>query len=274
MRDFAQVDVFGARAFKGNPVAVIIDGQNLSQQEMQEIARWTNLSETTFILPSTTPEADYRLRIFTPTTELPFAGHPTLGSAHAWAAHTGSTAKTIVQECGAGLVHVRAITGGFAFAAPPTVRTGPLAADELAAYVQALGINSDAVVDHQWVDNGPGFAAIQLASAAEVRALNPDFSNLPDAALGVIGAMEPEQESAFEIRSFVPSVGVLEDPVTGSLNAGVAQWFARTGKASGSYLVSQGGNIGYEGQLHIDITQDNVWIGGATRTMISGVITI
>lgn len=274
MKAFAQVDVFGARSFKGNPVAVIIDAQGLSDVQMQDIARWTNLSETTFILPAETAEADYRLRIFTPTTELPFAGHPTLGSAHAWAEHTGSKANTIVQECGAGLVQLRATTAGFSFAAPPTIRSGPLDDADLAAFVQALGISAGAVLDHQWVDNGPGFAAIQLATAAEVRALEPDFSGLPDAALGVIGALEPNHAAAFEIRSFVPSVGVLEDPVTGSLNAGVAQWFARTGKASGSYLVSQGSNIGYEGQVHIDIAEDDVWIGGATRTVISGTIMV
>ena len=180
-RDFVQVDVFGARPFKGNPVAVILDGTGLSAEDMQDIARWTQLSETTFIVAPTHDGAHYRLRIFTPASELPFAGHPTLGSAHAWARHVGFEGESILQECGAGLVEVRGINGGYSFAAPPTIRSGPLSDADLARHVAALGVDPGAVVAHQWVDNGPGFAAIELASAAEVIALKPDFSSFPDA---------------------------------------------------------------------------------------------
>lgn len=269
-RNFAQIDVFGTRPLKGNPVAVILDAEGLDDKTMQDIARWTNLSETTFILPPTQPEADYRLRIFTPSMELPFAGHPTLGSAYAWVQRSGYEGEKVVQECGAGLVELRAIPGGYSFAAPPTIRSGPIADAELTALVHALGIAPEAVVAHQWVDNGPGFACIEVATAAEVSALQPDFSDLPDACIGVIGAYEPGK--SYEIRSFVPGAGVSEDPVTGSLNAGVAQWFVREGKVQGNYQVKQGSSIGYDGELSIRLVEGQVWVGGATRTIISGTI--
>ncbi|MDO5092233.1 MAG: PhzF family phenazine biosynthesis protein [Propionibacteriaceae bacterium] len=271
-REFVQVDVFGARPFKGNPVAVIFDGDGLSVAEMQDIARWTQLSETTFVVTPALDGAHYRLRIFTPASELPFAGHPTLGAAHAWAQHTGFDGESIVQECGAGLVEVRGVDGGYSFSAPPTIRSGPLSAADLAQHVAALRIDPDAVVAHQWVDNGPGFAAIELVSAAEVIALEPDFSTFPAARVGVIGAHPAGHRAAFEIRSFVPGLGVPEDPITGSLNAGVAQWFAREGKVSGEYRVTQGGNIGHDGELVIRIDGQSVWVGGATTSLIAGTI--
>lgn len=272
-RRFAQVDVFGAAAYQGNPLAVILDGDGLTEAAMQRIAAWTNLSETTFVLPPTTTEADYRVRIFTPGGELPFAGHPTLGTAHAWLTTGGTPADPhrIVQECPAGLIDVRPNDGILAFAAPPTVRSGPLDADHVATVIDALGIAPDQVLAHQWVDNGPGWAVLQLATADEVLNLQPDLSRIPDAMVGVIGAYSAGHEFAFEMRTFAPRVGVAEDPVCGSMNASVGQWLARTGQAGAGYLVSQGAKVGRAGRLSITVDPDGtVWVGGTTTTLFAG----
>lgn len=272
-RGFAQVDVFGAAAYQGNPLAVILDGDGLTEAAMQRIAAWTNLSETTFVLPPTTTEADYRVRIFTPGGELPFAGHPTLGTAHAWLTTGGTPADPhrIVQECPAGLIDVRPSDGILAFAAPATVRSGPLDADHVATVVDALGIAPDQVLAHQWVDNGPGWAVLQLATADEVLNLQPDLSRIPDAMVGVIGAYPAGHEFAFEMRTFAPRVGVAEDPVCGSMNASVGQWLARTGQAGAGYLVSQGAKVGRAGRLSITVDPDGtVWVGGTTTTLFAG----
>ena len=276
-RAFAQVDVFSTTPYLGNPLAVVLDGAGVSDDDMARFARWTNLSETTFVLPGTAPEADYRLRIFTPGGELPFAGHPTLGSAHAWL-DRGGTPKSrdrVVQECAAGLVDVRLAPRRLSFAAPPTVRSGPLDEEFLDMIVTAAGITRDRVVAHQWVDNGPGWAAVQLSSAEEVLALEPDFSHLPDAMLGVVGAHAPGAECAFEVRVFGPRVGVSEDPVTGSFNASVAQWLIGTGAAPGSYTVSQGSRLGRDGVVHIEADDaGTVWVGGASTTCIRGTVAL
>lgn len=266
MRNFSQVDVFGATPIAGNPVAVIHDADGLTDAAMQRIARWTNLSETTFLLAPTQPGADYRLRIFTPNAELSFAGHPTLGSAHAWVGDSDQT--ELVQECGAGLVKLRKLNGSWHFAAPPTLRSGPLQSKDLSEHMTALGISR--VLDHQWVDNGPGWAVLQVESADVVRSIRPNFLHSRPLMVGVIG----RSFDGWEIRAFAPRVGVTEDPVTGSLNASVAQWFARTGKAKGSYMVRQGGNVGRNGLVHINIDDatDTVWVGGATRTIVEGTI--
>lgn len=280
-RPFAQVDVFAETPYLGNPVAVILDGEGLSDDDMQRIASWTNLSETTFVLPATTPDADYRLRIFTPGGELPFAGHPTLGSAHAWLQSGGVpfTPGQVVQECAAGLVRLNldmseSDEARLSFMAPPTVRSGPLDSDLLHRTVAALGVAVSDVVAHQWVDNGPGWTVVQLRSADAVLALEPDFSAATDLIVGVIGAYPAGSECQYEVRAFVPAVGVSEDPVTGSLNASVAQWLVRTGVAGSGYTASQGTVLGRAGRIAVSVDGDGeVWIGGATTTCVRGTIT-
>jgi PhzF family phenazine biosynthesis protein len=223
VRPFAQVDVFTTKPYRGNPVAVVLDGSGLSANQMQRFAHWTNLSETTFVLPPTTSDADYRVRIFTPVAELPFAGHPTLGTCHAWLAAGGEPrdADAIVQECGAGLVPIRRTPHGLAFAAPPLIRSGPVEESLVEEIVGALGIERDAVADVAWADNGPGWVAVLLESADAVLALRPAFIDLD---VGVVGPREDGADEAFEVRAFFPKDGVLlEDPVTGSLNASLAQ---------------------------------------------------
>ncbi len=270
---FAQVDVFSPQPYLGNPVAVIADADDLTTEQMQQVARWTNLSETTFLLPPATPGADYRVRIFTPGGELPFAGHPTLGSAHAWLDGGGVPADEgrIVQECAAGLVAVRRGADGLSFAAPPLLRTGDLEPDELARIVAAFGISPAQVVGHHWVDNGPGWAVIRLGSAREVLDLEPDLSAISDAMVGAIGAHPAGHAFDFEMRTFAPGAGVPEDPVCGSMNASVGQWFTATGQVTGRYRVSQGARLGRAGEITVTPDDDGtVWVGGATHTLFRG----
>ena len=274
-----QVDVFSETPFLGNPVAVVLDGAVLSDEQMLRFASWTNLSETTFVLPPTAAEADYRLRIFTPSGELSFAGHPTLGSAHAWlqAGHKPKNQDRIMQECGAGLVAINRMpdTGLLSFAAPATTRSGPLDPILVESFCAMLGIDLTQVVAHQWVDNGPGWAVIQVATAAEVLKAQPNPALMPDAKIGIIGAYPPGSPSSFEIRAFAPGAGVAEDPVTGSLNASVAQWMLRTGQVSEPYRVAQGTKLGRQGVVHIMFDDSRqVWVGGVTSTLISGEVLI
>jgi PhzF family phenazine biosynthesis protein len=272
-RPFAQVDVFSPTAYLGNPVAVILDAEDLEDTEMQRIARWTNLSETTFVLPPTTREADYRLRVFTPGGELPFAGHPTLGSAHAWLEQGAipRVPQRLVQQCDAGLVEVRRRGGLLSFAAPPTRRSGAIEEGYLQQIVGAFGIDRNHVLAHQWVDNGPGWAVVRLATAQQVLALEPDLSRIPDAMVGAIGAYPAGSDHAFEMRTFAPAVGVPEDPVCGSMNAAVGQWLTRTGAVSGSYRVSQGRRLGRAGDITITPDPDGtLWVGGITNTLFRG----
>jgi PhzF family phenazine biosynthesis protein len=275
-RPFAQVDVFSSAPFLGNPVAVVLDGSGLRDDEMQHLARWTNLSETTFVLPATTDRADYRLRIFTPGGELPFAGHPTLGSAHAWIEAGGvpRRAESIVQECAAGLVELRRDEAGLSFAAPPTVRDGGIDDADLDRVARALGISRERIVDHQWVDNGPGWSVVRLATAAEVLALEPDFSHYPEAMVGALGAYPEGAEHAFELRSFAPGIGVVEDPVCGSMNASVAQWLLRNGEVSVPYTVGQGSRLHRAGSIRIAPDGERLWVGGATTTLIRGEVVL
>lgn len=268
LHPFQQVDVFPATALGGNPVAVVLDAEGVDDATMRRFARWTNLSETTFVLPPT-GDADYRLRIFTPAEELPFAGHPTLGSAHAWARRTGSTAATLVQECGAGPVALRREEGGWALAAPPLIRGG--AADEADAVraATALRVPREAVLEAEWVDNGPGWLAVRLASADAVLALRPDFGAMPFP-VGVVGPHAPGGPADHEVRAFVPGLGVPEDPVTGSLNAGIATWFFRTGLEQESYTVRQGTALGADGRVLAVDDGGAAWISGATRTVVEG----
>lgn len=282
MRPFAQVDVFSNTPYLGNPVAVVLDAEGMTDEAMAEFARWTNLSETTFVLPPTNPSADYRLRIFTPGGELPFAGHPTLGSGHAWLESGGvpKTEGTLVQECGAGLVslNINADTNSssrLAFKAPETTKSGPLDADTLLEIIEALDVEPGEIIDHQWVDNGPGWACIQLASAERVLQLNPKFTDGSNLMLGLLGAYPSGSSAAFELRAFAPKIGVFEDPVTGSLNASVAQWLFATGVASRHYTASQGGRLGRKGVIDLSIdAEGDVWVGGPTITCIRGAVEI
>ncbi|HTU28738.1 MAG TPA: PhzF family phenazine biosynthesis protein [Solirubrobacteraceae bacterium] len=273
-RHFAQVDVFGDDAAYGNPVAVVIDGDGLDDAELQRFANWTNLSETTFLLPPTKPGADYRVRIFTPSRELPFAGHPTLGSAHAWLEASGQVLRErVVQECGAGLIEVRrGAEGRLAFAGPPLTRSGALDDATLSAIVASLGISRDEVVDHAWTDNGPGWATVLLASAERVLALAPSEPG-ESREIGVVG-LHPDGTP--EVRAFViEDGGYWEDPVTGSLNAGVAEWLLGTGRLTAPYVARQGTALGRSGRVHVSRTDDGtVWVGGQTRTVLSGSLTL
>jgi PhzF family phenazine biosynthesis protein len=271
-RPFAQVDVFSSVPFAGNPVAVVLDGNGLSTEEMQRFARWTNLSETAFVLEPTALEADYRVRIFTPVAERPFAGHPTLGTCHAWLEASPSSAPggdPVVQECGAGLIRVRRTEGGLAFAAPRLVRSGPVD-DALLAHLGAmLGVDREDIVDAQWVDNGPGWVAVLLGSAEAVLALRPKAVDLD---VGVVGPLPEGTREALEVRAFFPKDGAtVEDPVTGSLNASVAEWLLRTGRVKAPYVARQGTALNREGRVQISCDSDGgIWVAGATCTRIEG----
>jgi PhzF family phenazine biosynthesis protein len=273
---FDQVDVFTAEPLKGNPLAVVHAAAGLDDTTLAAFARWTNLSETTFLLPPTQPGADYRVRIFTPGGELPFAGHPTLGSCWAWLAAGGQPRApgVVVQECGIGLVRVRqgdaSAPGRLAFAAPPLRRHGPLEAPLLARITAALGIEEADVLHHQWVDNGPGWCAVMLRSAAQVLALRPDAARLGDIKLGVVGAQAEGAGTQFEVRAFIPGLGVPEDPVTGSLNAGLAQWLIGAGLAPPQYVAAQGHALGRAGRVHVQQLGADIWIGGDVVACISG----
>jgi PhzF family phenazine biosynthesis protein len=276
MRDYTVVDVFGAAPYTGNPVAVVLDGDGLSTEQMQSFAAWTNLSETTFVLPPTAPAADYRVRIFTPVLELPFAGHPTLGTCHAWLAEQAGQSRErpldVVQECGAGLVRLRAQAERIAFAAPPLLREGPVQDDGLLEHIaEVLGIERAAIVDAEWADNGPGWVAVLLEDADAVLAMRPGFVDLD---LGVVGPYPPGSPQAFEVRAFFPKDGTtVEDPVTGSLNAAIAPWLLRSGRAQAPYVVSQGTVLGRSGRVHVSREDDGtIWVGGAAVTCVTGLL--
>ncbi|WP_166849271.1 PhzF family phenazine biosynthesis protein [Isoptericola sp. BMS4] len=274
---FRQVDVFASGPLTGNPVAVVHDADDLTDEQMAAFARWTNLSETTFLLAPTDPAADYRVRIWTPGGELPFAGHPTLGTAHAWleAGGTPRDAAAVVQECGVGLVTVRRDDAGLAFAAPPLRRSGSVAPEDLARIARALRVPVSAIGDAAWVDNGPGWVAALLDDAAAVLALEPDMAAFGDLKIGVVGPYGPgESDAAVEVRAFVPGIGVPEDPVTGSLNAGIGQWLAGDLLPS-RYVASQGTAMGRRGRVHVAReAADLLWVGGAAVTTISGTATL
>ena len=275
-RRFSQLDVFTATPLRGNPLAVVHDAQGLSDAEMADFARWTNLSETTFLLPPDDPAADYRLRIFTPGGELPFAGHPTLGSCHAWLAEGGvpRDPKVVVQQCGVGRVRVRREATRLAFAAPALRRTGTVEPALRAQAVAALGLADDAVLQLEWIDNGPGWLAALLTDAAQVLALQPDFGRMQGLKLGVVGPYPAGSECQFEVRAFVPGLGVPEDPVTGSLNAGLAQWLIGAGLAPTSYIAAQGAAMGRAGRVFVDQDGADIWIGGAVCPVISGWVSL
>ena len=270
-RALVQVDVFTADRYRGNPVAVVLDGTGLSTEEMQRFAHWMNLSETTFVFPPSDAGADYQVRIFTPVAELPFAGHPTLGTCHAWlaAGRAPRQAGTIVQECGAGLVTLRQTENGLAFAAPPLLRDGPVDEELLGRIASILRIDRAGIVDASWADNGPGWVAVLLTSAEEVLVVRPGVTDLD---LGLVGPYPPGSPQAFEVRAFFPKDGATtEDPVTGSLNAALAPWLLRTGRVRAPYVVSQGTALGRAGRVYISRDRDGtIWVAGGTVTCITG----
>jgi PhzF family phenazine biosynthesis protein len=275
-RRFTQLDVFTPTPLRGNPLAVVHEAQGLSDAQMAAFARWTNLSETTFLLPPTVPQADYRVRIFTPGGELPFAGHPTLGSCHAWLAAGGVSQQpgVVVQECGVGLVRVRREGARLAFAAPPLRRTGPVTGPERQQALASLGLAEAQVQQLEWIDNGPGWMAALLPDAAKVLALQPDFAAMRGLKLGVVGPYPAGSECAFEVRAFVPTLGVPEDPVTGSLNAGVAQWLIRSGLAPAQYVAAQGAALGRAGRVHVQQVGDDIWVGGDVVEVVRGTVAL
>jgi PhzF family phenazine biosynthesis protein len=273
-RQFRQVDVFTDTPFFGNPLAVVLGAEGLSDEQMRQFANWTNLSETTFVLPPRASGADYLVRIFTPGSELPFAGHPTLGTCHAWLEAGGRPARAgqVVQECGAGLVTIKQTEAGLAFAAPPLLREGPVEEEVAERVARALNIGRADMVDIQWADNGPGWVAVLLDSAEAVLAIRPGTVSMD---IGVAGLYPPGSPEALEVRAFSGQVSTVEDPVTGSLNASLAQWLLGTGRLQAPYVASQGTAMGRRGRVRISQDGDGqVWVGGSAVTCISGTVEI
>jgi PhzF family phenazine biosynthesis protein len=282
LRPFQQVDVFTEVPYLGNALAVVLDGTGLSDQEMQHFCNWTNLSEATFLLPPTQPGADYRVRIFCPGRELPFAGHPTLGSCHAWLQAGGQPrGELVVQECGVGLVKLRREGNRLAFAAPPLRKGGPLPEEDVALIARGLGLARTDIVGHAWCDNGPNWRGVLLRSAEQVLALKPDAALLagldigvvgPRGKVGVAGSRPAGDDCAFEVHAFFPGTnGMAEDPVTGSLNAALAQWLIGAGVAPRRYIASQGTALGRAGRVHVERDDaGEAWIGGASVTCVQG----
>jgi len=271
---FQQIDVFSSAATAGNPLALVHGADDLTDEQMAKIANWTNLSETAFLLKPTDPEADYRVRIWTPYTEMDFAGHPTLGSCFGWLCknRTGKATDTIVQQCNIGLVRIRRDGNRLAFATPALRRRGPLDSDTLAKVITALGLTTAQVIDHQVVDNGAGWLGLLLDSAQSVLSVKPEPTLLAPLKVGIIGPYEGNDGPAFEVRAFSAAGKFVEDPVTGSLNAGLAVWMTTSGKAPDSYVVSQGTLLGRQGRLHVQKTETDVWIGGDCHLTIEGQI--
>jgi PhzF family phenazine biosynthesis protein len=274
--DFHQVDVFSSEPLRGNPLAVVVGADGLSDAQMAAFANWTNLSETTFLLRPTSNAADYRVRIFTPQRELPFAGYPTLGACHVWLRQgVPAKASDIVQECEIGLVRIRRSDGLLYFAAPPLLRGGELAPDLLARLRDGLHLTQDDVVAANWVDNGPGWLAILVRSKDVVMSITPDFAVLSGLRVGVVGPWDKSKhgtDANFEVRAF--TAGGYEDPVTGSLNAGLAQWLIGGGMAPTRYVASQGSALGRMGRVHIECSGSDIWVGGGITTCISGTLTL
>ena len=269
------MDVFTDTPYFGNPVAVVLGADGLTGEQMQRFARWTNLSETTFVLAPRASGADYLVRIFTPTSELPFAGHPTLGTCHAWLEAGGRPADpgAIVQECGAGLITVRRTLGGdagLAFAAPPLVRSGPVEEQLAERVTRSLNIARSDIVDIAWADNGPGWVAVLLPSAEAVLAVRPDAVDMD---IGVAGPYPEGSPEAIEVRAFSPQISSAEDPVTGSLNASLGQWLLAAGRVTAPYVASQGTAMGRRGRVHVSRDADGqVWVGGGTVSCVSGTV--
>lgn len=258
----------------GNPLAVVVDSEGLSTEQMLEITRWLNFSETTFLSPPTSPEADYQVRIFTLAGELPFAGHPTLGSCHVWQSLADESRDEIVQECGVGLVRIRRHGTRISFEAPELIRDGPVDPEELAGLAAVLGIELTDIRAARWVDNGPGWVGLLLEDADVVRGLRPDFSKGTGERLdiGVVGMYPEGWDTTYEVRAFFSGERgeMLEDPVTGSLNASLAQWMLSEGWVKAPYVASQGRALGRSGRVHISGDADSVWVGGQVFDIVDG----
>jgi len=279
MRRFSQLDVFASGPFSGNPLACVIDAAGLTTDKMQEFTKWANLSESSFLLEPTVPQADYRVRIFTPGRELPFAGHPTVGSCQAWLNAGGQpqTPGRVVQECGAGLVELRLDGDRIAFAAPPLIRSGEVEESFVAQMAEVLGIDRSEVMDAQWGDNGPGWVVLLLRSAEAVLALPRPAGTIANLDLGIVGLYPEGGECAVEIRAFIAhdDGAVREDPVTGSLNASAAQWLLSTGRLDAPYVASQGTALGRRGRIYVDRDSDaTIWVGGLATASITGEVDI
>ncbi|AOF86995.1 phenazine biosynthesis, PhzF family protein [Hydrogenophaga sp. RAC07] len=276
-RAFQQVDVFTDTPYLGNPLAVVLDGTGLSTEAMQRFTDWTNLSECTFVLPPANADADYRVRIFCPGRELPFAGHPTLGTCHAWLQAGGQPrGEHVVQECGVGLVRIKRDDARLAFAAPPLRRSGPLDEADLALIARGLGIPREDILAHAWCENGPPWRGVMLRSATQLLALKPNATVLAGLDIGVVAPKPAGADTAFEVRAFFHTHETLsEDPVTGSLNAAVAQWLIGAGLAPDRYVAAQGTAMGRAGRVHIERDADGtIWVGGASVTCISGQVVL
>ncbi|WP_336714738.1 PhzF family phenazine biosynthesis protein [Arthrobacter sp. USHLN218] len=273
--EFSQVDVFTTGPGKGNPLAVVGGAETLTDGQMQSFANWTNLSETTFLLPPADPEADYRVRIFTPSGELPFAGHPTLGTADVWLRGGGvpRTEGRIVQECAAGLVEIRNDGGRLAFAAPVLQQTGELPEENVQKICAALGLERSDVLRHQWAHNGPRWQALQLADAQAVLDVEPDYAALAPFGVGLIGAYPPGRDIDFEVRGLMGFEAMpAEDPVTGSLNAALGQWLIGAGLAPESYVARQGTRLGRDGRVYVSASDGKIWVGGDVQAVIRGTV--
>ncbi|OHV76524.1 PhzF family phenazine biosynthesis protein [Rhizobium sp. LCM 4573] len=271
---FQQVDVFSSEPMRGNPLAVVVGADSLDDAQMQAFANWTNLSETTFLLQPTSPEAHYRLRIFTPTQELPFAGHPTLGSAHVWLSQAANAPQgEIVQECGAGLVRIRRDGSRLAFAAPPLKRSGPVDPVLIERIAKGINLPTSMIQASNWVENGPDWIGVLLPTRADVLSVKPDYSVLAGTRVGLVGPFDPRLDgegAQFEVRAFTRNG--YEDPVTGSLNAGLAQWLIGSGVAPDRYIAAQGTVLGRAGRVHVDKIGDDIWVGGEVTTCIRGTV--
>lgn len=278
MKNFAfhQVDVFASQPLKGNPLAVVVDADDLSDQQMAAFANWTNLSETIFLCKPTEAGAHYRVRIFTPKVELPFAGHPTLGSCAVWLAANGHHAgDTIIQQCGVGLVKIRRDKDTLSFAAPPLRKSGPVEPELIERIARGLNIAMDEIVDANWCDNGPDWIAVLLKDREAVLAVRPDYQALGGLRVGVVAPWDKSQDGRdadFELRAFTS--GGYEDPVTGSFNAGAAQWLIGANIAPSSYVASQGTVLGRKGRVHIEKIDADIWVGGHVATCIEGRVSL
>ena len=277
-RRFIQCDVFTSVPTRGNGLAVVVDGEGLSDEAMQAFAAWTNLAETTFLMAPTTEAADYKVRIFTPKREMLFAGHPTLGSCASWLRAGGKSQSegVVRQECGVGIVDIDVSGGVPAFAAPPTT-IAPLPPDKLAAITSALGLSHERILRTVQLANGPVWQVLELASAADVLAADSSKIRYPEfVGIGLIGAHPPGAECQYEVRMLAPSSGMSEDPITGSLNAALTQWMYGSGHWHDPVTVAQGTCLGRQGRVFIrrDDSTGIVWIGGHTRILIEGTLTL
>lgn len=274
-RRFRQVDVFGVNQFSGNPVAVVLDSEDLTDEELRKFSVWTNLSECTFVLPPTSPDADYKVRIFSLSTELPFAGHPTLGTARAWLDAGGVPRKSnlVIQECEAGLIPIRIEDNYLAFVSPPRFRSGSVAPVYLKSVIEILGIRREQVLDSEWLDNGPGWVGLLLDSAETVLHLRPNASAHPGRwDIGVVAKQNDGSDAAIVVRAFFTEghEPLREDPITGSLNASVAEWLIGNGTVTAPYIASQGTAMGRDGRVLVSEEEGKIWVGGRADVVLSG----